>query len=174
MSSATHNTNTPTRVSNTTLQQTSSPRCLTHYSIGHRGQLTTHYHQTTYPSSVQLAYDMTTNYNKTDGHAPTTRKMTGFNSICSDHHTHQYTHCQQSFHKHHTDGRQHLHDETLTLPLHEYLQLYGSQYKQKTQHALHKHTTYFNTPRLKNPLFLTTAATQQIFPHTPTQSLQQA
>ena len=41
------NTNTPTRVPNTTLQQTSSPRCLTHYTVGHRGQLNTHYHQTT-------------------------------------------------------------------------------------------------------------------------------
>ena len=29
-----------------------------------------HYHQTTYP----LTYDMTTDYNKTDGHSPTTRK----------------------------------------------------------------------------------------------------
>ena len=28
-----------------------SPRCLTHYTTGHRGQLNTHYHQTTYPSS---------------------------------------------------------------------------------------------------------------------------
>ena len=71
---------------------------------------------------------------------------------------------------------QHLHDETLTLPIHEHLQLHASQYKQKTQHPshpLHKHTTYFNTPRLKQPLFLTTAATQQTFPQTPTQSLQQ-
>ena len=71
---------------------------------------------------------------------------------------------------------QHLHDETLTLPIHEHLQLHASQYKQKTQHPshpLHKHTTYFNTPRLKKTLFLTTAATQQTFPPTPTQSLQQ-
>ena len=47
---------------------------------------------------------------------------------------------------------QHLHDETLTLPIHEHLQLHASQYKQKTQHPshhIHKHTTYFNTPRLK-------------------------
>ena len=47
---------------------------------------------------------------------------------------------------------QHLHDETLTLPIHEHPQLHASQYKQKTQHPshpLHKHTTYFNTPRLK-------------------------
>ena len=71
---------------------------------------------------------------------------------------------------------QHLHDETLTLPIHEHIQLHASQYKHKTQHPshpLHKHTTYFNTPGLKNPLFLTTAATQQTFPQTPTQSLQQ-
>ena len=33
---------------NTTLQQT-SPRCLTHFTTGHCGQLNTHYHQTTYP-----------------------------------------------------------------------------------------------------------------------------
>ena len=49
---------------------------------------------------------------------------------------------------------QHLHDETLILPIHEHLQLHASQYKQKTQHPLHplhKHTTYFNTPRLKKP-----------------------
>ena len=61
---------------------------------------------------------------------------------------------------------QHLHDEIVTLPIHEHLQLHASQYKQKTQHPshpLHKHTTYFNTPRLKT-LFLTTAATQQTFP----------
>ena len=47
---------------------------------------------------------------------------------------------------------QHLHDKTLTLPIHEHLQLHASQYTQKTQHPshpLHKHTTYFNTPRLK-------------------------
>ena len=52
---------------------------------------------------------------------------------------------------------QHLHDETLTLPIHEHIQLHASQYKQKTQHPshpLHKHTTYFNTPRLKkNTIF---------------------
>ena len=51
---------------------------------------------------------------------------------------------------------QHLHDETLTLPIHEHLQLYASRYKQKTQHPshpLHKHTTYFSTPRLKKTIF---------------------
>ena len=51
---------------------------------------------------------------------------------------------------------QYLHDETLTLPIHEHLQIHASQYKQKTQHPshpLHKHTTYFNTPRLKKTIF---------------------
>ena len=51
---------------------------------------------------------------------------------------------------------QHLHDEKLTLPIHEHLHLHASQYKQKTQHPshpLHKHTIYFNTPRLKNTIF---------------------
>ena len=37
---------------------------------------------------------------------------------------------------------------------------------QHPSHPLHKHTTYFNTPRLKT-LSLTTAATQQTFPQTP-------
>ena len=63
---------------------------------------------------------------------------------------------------------QHLHDETLILPIHDHLQLHVSQYKQKTQHPSHKHTTYFNTTRLKT-LYLTTASTQQ----TPSQTLQQ-
>ena len=50
----------------------------------------------------------------------------------------------------------HLHDETLILSIREHLQLHASQYNQKTQHPshpLHKHTTYFNTPRLKNTIF---------------------
>ena len=34
-------------------------------------------------------------------------------------------------------------------------------------HPLHKHTTYFNTPRLKKTLSPRTAATQQTFPQTP-------
>ena len=60
----------------------------------------------------QLKYDMTTDYNKTDGPLPTTRSR--LDTIYrrhrvrfrSDHNTHQHTHCQQNFHKHHTDGRQ--------------------------------------------------------------------
>ena len=50
-------------------------RCLTHFRTGHRGQLNTHYHQTTYPSPPQLTYDKTTNY----GPLPTTRNQTGHN-----------------------------------------------------------------------------------------------
>ena len=59
-----------------------------------------------------------------------------------------------------------MYDETPILHIHEHLQLHASQYKQKTQHPshpLHRHTTYFITPRLS----LTTAATQQTFPQYP-------
>ena len=86
------NTNTPTRVSNTTLQQTSSQDITSTYcTTGHGEQLNTHYHQTIYLSSLQLTYDRTTDYNKTDGISPTTRN--------------QHTHCQQNVCKHYTDGR---------------------------------------------------------------------
>ena len=40
----------------------------------------TYYHQTIYPSSSHLTYDMTRDYNKTDGHPLTTRKLTVHNS----------------------------------------------------------------------------------------------
>ena len=56
-----------------------SPRCLTHCTTGHHGQLNTHYHQTTYPSSPQLTYDMTAYY-KNDGLSSTTRKLIGHKS----------------------------------------------------------------------------------------------
>ena len=39
---------------------------------------------------------------------------------------------------------QHLHDETLTLPIHEHLQLHASQYKQKTQHSLHPYYAHLH------------------------------
>ena len=67
---------------------------------------------------------------------------------------------------------QHLYDETLILPIHEHIQLHVTQYKQNTISITPLTQTYFNTPRLKT-LSLTTAATQQTFPQTPTQSLQQ-
>ena len=68
---------------------------------------------------------------------------------------------------------QHLHDETLTLPIHEHLQLHASQFKQKTQHSshfLHKPTTYFNTPRLNPTIFNKARYTTNIptDPHTGT------
>ena len=109
-----------------------SPRCLTHFTIRHCGQLNMHYHQTTYPSSSQLTYDMNTDYNKTDGHSLTTRKLTGHNSQKTqsllllrppytpiytlplnsfgywtlNKYYYYYYFYQHNFHKHHTDGRQ--------------------------------------------------------------------
>ena len=70
---------------------------------------------------------------------------------------------------------QHLHDETLILPIHEHLQLHASQYKQNTTSITPLTQTYniLQHSKAKNPLSLTTADTQQTFPPTPTQSLQQ-
>ena len=48
---------------------------------------------------------------------------------------------------------QHLHDETLTLPIHEHLQLHASQYKQNTTSITSPTQTHFNTPRLKKHYF---------------------
>ena len=50
---------------------------------------------------------------------------------------------------------QHLHDETLTLPIHEHLQLHVSQYKQKTQHPSHPqtHNILQHSKALKNTIF---------------------
>ena len=62
----------------------------------------------------------------------------------------------------------HLHDEALTLPIHKYLQLHASQYQPKTQHPshpLHKHTTFFNTPRLKPTIFNNGRSTTSIPPY---------
>ena len=46
----------------------------------------------------------------TGGSLPTTKLDTVYRRhrvrFRSDHNTHQHTHCQQNFHKHHTDGRQ--------------------------------------------------------------------
>ena len=45
---------------------------------------------------------------------------------------------------------QHLHDETLSLPIHEHLQLHASHYKQKTQHPSHPlHTNTQHTSTLQ-------------------------
>ena len=45
-----------------------------YYTTGHRGQLNTGYHLTTYPSSPQSIYDMTIDYNKTNEHLQTTNQ----------------------------------------------------------------------------------------------------
>ena len=77
----------------------------------------------------------------------------------------------------HDTNIQHMHDETLTLSINEHLQLHASHYKQKTQHPSHP-LVYTNInilqhSRAKKTLFSTTAATQQTFPQTLTQSPQQ-
>ena len=123
-----------------------SPWCLTHCPTGHRGQLSTHYHQTTYPSSPQLAYEMTIDYNKTDGLSPTARKLTGHNSrrhrvlFQSYHHTHQHTHCQQIIYKHHTNGRQAQHTKVqYTQLLQALTRPHSMQNYIKKQHKESKH-----------------------------------
>ena len=55
---------------------------------------------------------MTTDYNKTDGlyELQESRQDTIYRRhrvrFRSDHHTHQHTHCQHNFYKHHIDSRQ--------------------------------------------------------------------
>ena len=87
-----------------------SPRCLTHYTIGHRGQLNTHYHQnTSHHITINIRHVYRLQQNRrtfTNYKANWTRFTRHRVRFRSDHHTHQHTHCQQIFHKHHTDGRQ--------------------------------------------------------------------
>ena len=48
---------------------------------------------------------------------------------------------------------QHLHDETLTFPIHEHLELHASQYKQKTQHPSHwVHLTSAKPSIIRTPI----------------------
>ena len=66
---------------------------------------------------------------------------------------------------------QHLHDETLTLPIHEHLQLHASQYKQKTQHPSHPpHNILQHSKAKKNTIFNNDRYTTNIptDPHTVT------
>ena len=88
------NTNTPTRVPSTTLQQTASPDI------------------STVSNSLYNWTSWTTQHTLSSDHLPiiTTiniqhdyRLQHRFRSY---HHTHQHTHCQLNFYKHHTDGRQ--------------------------------------------------------------------
>ena len=67
----------------------------------------------------------------------------------------------------------HLHDGTLILYVHEHIQLHVSQYNHTIQHPsdpLHKHTSYFNTRRLKPTIFNNVRYTTNIptDPHTVT------
>ena len=73
------NTNTQTRVPNTTLQQTSSPDMTTLSNTLYNRTSWTTEHALSSDQLPQLTYDMTTDYNKTDGPLPTTRKQTGHN-----------------------------------------------------------------------------------------------
>ena len=76
------NTNTPTRVPNTTLQQTSSPYITTvsNTLYNRTSRTTPHAPSSDHLSIITTTYDMTTDYNKSDGLSPTTRKLTGHNS----------------------------------------------------------------------------------------------
>ena len=76
------NTNTPTRVPNTTLQQTSSPDITTVSNTLYSRTSWTTQHALSLdhlPIITTINYDMTTDYNKPDGHSPTIRKLTGHN-----------------------------------------------------------------------------------------------
>ena len=92
------NTNTPTRVPNTTLQQTSSPDITTVSN--------TLYNWTSWTTQHALSSDhlpIITTINIRHDYTIYRRHRVRFRS---DHHTYQHTHCQHNFHKHHTDGRQ--------------------------------------------------------------------
>ena len=107
------NTNTPTRRPNTTLQQTSSPDITTvSNTLYHRTSWTTQHtlssEHLTINTTMNIRYDYGlpqnrrtfTNYKKADWTQSTEDTRVRFRS---DHHTHQYTHCQHNFHKHHND-----------------------------------------------------------------------
>ena len=64
---------------NTTLQQTSSPDVTTVSNTLYNRTSWTTQHALSSDQLPQLTYDMTTDYNKTDGPLPTTRKQTGYN-----------------------------------------------------------------------------------------------
>ena len=97
--------NTPTRVPNTTLQQTSSPDITTVSNTLYNRTAWTTQHALSSDhlpiiTTINIRHDYRLQQNRRTIHG---RHRVRFRS---DHHTHQYTHCQQNFHKHHTDGRQ--------------------------------------------------------------------
>ena len=108
-----HNTNTPTRVPNTTLQQTSSPDITTvSNTLYNRTSWTTQHALSSDHLPIITTINIRHDYNKpTDFHQLQESWLDTIHGrhrdrFHSDHHTHQHTHCQQNFHKHHTDGRQ--------------------------------------------------------------------
>ena len=100
------NTNTPTRVLNTTLQQTSSPDISTvPNTLYNRTSWTTQHALSSdhFPiiTTINISYDCRLQESRLDTiHG---RHRVRFHS---DHHTHQHIYCQHNFSKHHTDGRQ--------------------------------------------------------------------
>ena len=110
------NTNTPTRVPNTTLQQASSPDITTvSNTLYNRTSWTTQHALSSdhlpIITTINIRHDYRlqqsrrpfTNYKKADWTQITEDTESRFRS---DHHNHQYTHCQHIFYKDHTDGRQ--------------------------------------------------------------------
>ena len=100
---------------NTTLQQTSSPDITTVSNTFYNRTSWTTQHALSSDhlpiiTTINIRHDYRlqqnrrtfTNYKKADW-TQFTEDTVRFRS---DHHTHQHTHCQHNFHKHHTDGRQ--------------------------------------------------------------------
>ena len=113
------NTNTPTRVPNTTLQQTLSQDITTVSNpLYNRTSWTTHHALSSdhlpIITTINIRHDYRTTTEPTD---PYQLQESRLDTIYRkhrvrfrlDHHTHQHTHCQHNFHKHHTDGRQSQH-----------------------------------------------------------------
>ena len=105
------NTNTPTRVPNTTLQQTSSPDITTVSNTLHNRTSWTNQHALSSDhlpiiTTINIRHDYRLQQNR---RTFTDYKKADWTQFRSDHYTHQYTYCQHNFHKHHTDGRQSQH-----------------------------------------------------------------
>ena len=102
------NTNTPTSVPNTTLQQTSSPDITTvTNTLFNRTSWTTQHAPIITTINIRHDYRLQQN-RRTFTNNKKADTIHGRHRVCfcSVHHTHQYTHCQHHFQKHHTDGRQ--------------------------------------------------------------------
>ena len=111
------NTNTPTRVPNTTLQQTSSPDITTvSNTLYNRTSWTTQHALSSdhlpIITTINIRHDYRlqqnrrtfTYYKKADWAQFVEDTESAFAQTTIP--THQYTHCQHNVHKHHTDGSQ--------------------------------------------------------------------